>query len=229
VTAALIIPALNEEQALGRVLEELPAETFGAVIVVDNGSTDGTANVGAAAGATVVTEPQRGYGAACLAGLAALPPEIDVIVFMDADGSDFPGEVDLLIEPIAGDRVDLVIGSRELGNAEMGSLSPHQRLGNRFAVFLVSVFFGHAYSDIGPFRAIRRSSLDRLEMRDTNFGWTMEMQIKAIQRGLRIAEIPVTYRKRTAGQSKISGNLWGSIAAGGKILWTVAKYAGGRS
>lgn len=228
-TAALIIPALNEEQALGRVLEELPAETFGAVIVVDNGSTDGTANVAAAAGATVVAEPQRGYGAACLAGIAALPPEIDVIVFMDADGSDVPGEADLLIEPVAGDRADFVIGSRELGNAAIGALSPHQRLGNRFAVFLVSVFFGHAYSDIGPFRAIRRSSLDLLEMRDTNFGWTMEMQIKAIQRGLRIAEIPVTYRKRTAGQSKISGNLWGSIAAGGKILWTVAKYAGGRS
>ncbi len=228
-TAALIIPALNEEQALGRVLEELPAETFAAVIVVDNGSTDGTAVVATAAGATVVVEPQRGYGAACLAGIAALPPEIDVIVFMDADGSDVPGEADLLIEPVARDRADLVIGSRELGNAAVGALSPHQRLGNRFAVFLVSVFFGHSYSDIGPFRAIRRLSLDQLEMRDTNFGWTMEMQIKAIQHGLRIAEIPVTYRKRTAGQSKISGNLWGSIAAGAKILWTVAKYAGGRS
>jgi hypothetical protein len=130
-----------------------------------------------------------------------------------------------LIEPIAQDEADLVIGSRELGVAETGSLAPHQRLGNRLAVWLVALLYGHKYTDLGPFRAIRRSGLDRLGMRDTNFGWTIEMQVKAVQRGLRITEAPVAYRKRQAGQSKISGSLLGSAAAGAKILWTVTKYA----
>ena len=144
---------------------------------------------------------------------------------MDADGSDLPADADALIAPIAQDQADLVIGSRELGDAESGSLSVHQRLGNRLAMWLVSLLYGHKYTDLGPFRAIRRSELDRLCMRDTNFGWTIEMQVKAIQRGLRITEAPVAYRKRQAGQSKISGSVFGSAAAGAKILWTVAKYA----
>ena len=224
-TAVLIIPALNEARALRRVLEEIPAGVFKEIIVVDNGSTDDTAQVARDAGARVAVEPRRGYGSACLAGIAALRPEADVVVFMDADGSDLPSDAGALLEPIVQDAADLVIGSRELGDAETGSLSPHQRLGNRLAVWLVSLLYGHKYTDLGPFRAIRRSALDRLRMRDTNFGWTIEMQVKAIQRGLRIAEIPVSYRNRQAGQSKISGSLVGSAAAGAKILWTVAKYA----
>ena len=224
-TAVLIIPALNEARALRQVLEEIPRGVFGEIIVVDNGSTDDTAKVARSAGAKVVVEQRRGYGSACLAGISALPQEADVVVFMDADGSDLPSDADALIEPIAQNVADLVIGSRELGTAEAGSLSAHQRLGNRLAVWLVSLLYRHKYTDLGPFRAIRRSGLDRLGMRDTNFGWTIEMQIKAVQRGLRIKEAPVAYRKRQAGQSKISGSLLGSAAAGAKILWTVAKYA----
>ena len=224
-TAVLIIPALNEARALRHVLEEIPRGVFGEIIVVDNGSTDETAQVARRAGARVVVEQRRGYGSACLAGISALPPQADVVVFMDADGSDLPADADALIAPIAQDQADLVIGSRELGDAECGSLSVHQRLGNRLAMWLVSLLYGHKYTDLGPFRAIRRSELDRLSMRDTNFGWTIEMQVKAIQRGLRITEAPVAYRKRQAGQSKISGSVFGSAAAGAKILWTVAKYA----
>lgn len=223
--AALIIPALNEEDALQQVLKEVPEGVFESVIVVDNGSQDKTAQVAASAGAVVVREPRRGYGSACLAGIAILPSTVEIIVFMDADGSDFPWDATRLIEPVVRGQADLVIGSRETGVAESGALSPHQRLGNRFAVFLVSALFRHSYTDIGPFRAIRRSSLEKIGMQDKNFGWTIEMQIKAVQHGLRIKEIPVRYRNRSAGQSKISGNLWGSIAAGVKILWTVGKYA----
>jgi len=225
VTAVLIIPALNEARALRQVLEDVPPGVFREIIVVDNGSTDNTAKIARSAGARVVVEQRRGYGSACLAGISALPPEADVVVFMDADGSDLPSDAGALIEPIVQDEADLVIGSRELGTAEPGSLSPHQRLGNRLAVWLVSLLYGRQYTDLGPFRAIRRSALERLGMRDTNFGWTIEMQVKAVQRGLRIAEAPVAYRKRQAGQSKISGSLLGSAAAGAKILWTVAKHA----
>lgn len=224
-TAVLIIPALNEARALRQVLQEIPPGVFGEIIVVDNGSTDDTAQVAGNAGATVAAEPRRGYGSACLAGIAALPEEADLVVFMDADGSDRPGDAVALIEPILRDEADLVIGSRELGAAEPGSLSPHQRLGNRLTVWLVSLLYGRRYTDLGPFRAIRRSALERLGMRDTNFGWTIEMQVKAVQRGLRIAEVPVAYRNRRAGQSKISGSLIGSAAAGAKILWTVARHA----
>ena len=224
-TAVLIIPALNEARALRQVLEDVPPGVFREIIVVDNGSTDNTAKIARSAGARVVVEQRRGYGSACLAGISALPPEADVVVFMDADGSDLPSDAGALIEPIVQDEADLVIGSRELGTAEPGSLSPHQRLGNRLAVWLVSLLYGRQYTDLGPFRAIRRSALERLGMRDTNFGWTIEMQVKAVQRGLRIAEAPVAYRKRQAGQSKISGSLLGSAAAGAKILWTVAKHA----
>lgn len=224
-TAVLIIPALNEAGALRQVLEEVPPGVFSEIIVVDNGSTDDTAEVARNAGARVLVEQRRGYGSACLAGISALPREADVVVFMDADGSDLPSDAEALIEPIVQDRADLVIGSRELGASEPGSLSLHQRFGNRLAVGLVSLLYGRRYTDLGPFRAIRRSSLERLAMRDTNFGWTIEMQVKAVQRGLRIVEVPVGYRNRQAGQSKISGSLIGSAAAGAKILWTLAKHA----
>lgn len=221
--AALIIPALNEEAAIGATLREIPRNLYRAILVIDNGSSDGTAEAALKAGVQVVREPRRGYGAACLAGIAALPPEADVVVFMDADGSDVPAEAATLIAPIEAGTADMVLGSRELGEAEPGALEPHQRLGNRIAVTLMRVLLGRRYTDLGPFRAIRRSSLEALDMRDRDYGWTIEMQIKAVRRGLRIQEIPVTYRRRRAGSSKVSGNLWGSLAAGCKILWTVAR------
>jgi glycosyltransferase involved in cell wall biosynthesis len=221
--AALIIPALNEEASIGATLYEIPRELFQTILVVDNGSRDGTMEAAKAAGARVIREPRRGYGAACLAGIAALPREIDVIVFMDADGSDVPSEARRLLMPIAAGEADLVLGSREMGESESGALEPHQRLGNRLAVSLVALLLGRRFTDIGPFRAIRRSSLEALQMRDRDYGWTIEMQIKAVRRKLRILEVPVSYRRRRAGRSKVSGNLWGSVAAGCKILWTVAR------
>jgi glycosyltransferase involved in cell wall biosynthesis len=218
----LVIPALNEEQALPKVLDELPGRWFARIVVVDNGSTDATAEVARAAGADVVTEPRRGYGAACLRGLAALADDVDIVVFMDADGSDVAAEAAELIEPIAQGEADLVIGSRERGRAVAGSLRPVQRHGNQLAVTLIRLLYGHRYTDLGPFRAIGWSSLQRLNMRDTNFGWTVEMQVKALKRGLRVQEVPVSYRVRI-GQSKISGTLGGSLRAGVKILWTIAR------
>ncbi len=219
----LIIPALNEELSIGRVLASLPAGLYSQVVVVDNGSTDRTAEVARAAGATVVPEPRRGYGSACLRGIAALDPAAEVVVFMDADASDVPAEAGALVEPILAGQSDLVIGSRTRGRAEAGSLTPHQRFGNWLATTLIRLLYGHRYTDLGPFRAIRASSLRALAMRDPGYGWTIEMQIKALQKGLRVVEAPVSYRRRI-GSSKISGNLWASVAAGFKILWTIARY-----
>ncbi len=220
---ALIIPALNEEQSLGRVLGSLPAGLYSQVVVVDNGSTDRTAEVARAAGVTVVREPRRGYGSACLRGIAALDAAVEIVVFMDADASDVPTEAEALVEQIATGRADLVIGSRTRGHAEAGSLSPHQRFGNWLATTLIRLLYGHCYTDLGPFRAIQASSLRALAMRDPGYGWTIEMQIKAVKKGLRVVEMPVSYRRRI-GSSKISGNLRASIAAGCKILWSIARY-----
>ena len=219
---ALIIPALNEELALATVLDELPRAMFAQVIVVDNGSTDGTAALARARGARVVSEPRRGYGRACLAGLAALDGAADIVVFMDADASDVPAEAPALLEPILRGEADLIIGSRRLGRAAPAALAWHQRWGNRLVVGLIRLLFGFRYTDLGPFRAIRRASLAQLAMRDTNFGWTAEMQVKAVRRGLRVREVPVSYRPRL-GQSKISGTVSGSLRAGIKILWTVLR------
>lgn len=220
---AVVLPALNEEQALAIVLDELPRDLFATVIVADNGSTDRTAEVARARGATVVQEPRRGYGQACLAGLQALPPDTEIVVFLDADASDYPEEARLLVEPIVRGETDLVIGSRARGRHETKALYWHQKLANRAFVGLIHLLYGFRYSDLGPFRAIRRSSLDQLGMRDTNFGWTVEMQVKALQRGLRVQEIPVRYRQRAAGRSKISGNPIASITAGIKIVWTILR------
>lgn len=219
---ALIIPALNEEEALSKVLDELPRSLFARVVVVDNGSMDATVAVARRGGAEVVEERRRGYGQACLAGLARLGPDTDIVVFMDADGSDVPSEAARLIEPIHRGEADLVIGSRALGGAEPGSLRWAQRWGNRLAVRLIRLLYGFRYTDLGPFRAIRWQSLQGLAMRDTNFGWTVEMQVKALQRGLQVEERPVSYRVRI-GESKISGTVGGTVKAGIKILWTIAR------
>ncbi len=221
--AVLIIPALNEAPAIGLTLKRVPQGLYQQIIVSDNGSTDRTAEIARQAGATVVSEPQRGYGSACLRALASLPPETDSVVFMDADSSDDPSEAVTLLEPIFNGRADFVLGSRTLGKAEKGSLQPHQRFGNELATFLIRLLFGHRYTDLGPFRAIRLDALQKLDMQDRNYGWTIEMQIKAVQHKLRIEEIPVSYRNRI-GVSKVSGNLKASVMAGIKILWTVFRY-----
>lgn len=222
--AALIIPALNEEPAIGHTLDLVPRNLYREVIVADNGSIDRTADVARAQGATVVFEPERGYGAACLCAIRALPADIEAVVFMDADASDEPGEAALLLAPILEGRADLVIGSRTLGRADPGSLEPHQIFGNRVAVLMVRLLYRHGYTDLGPFRAIRADALRSLGMRDRGYGWTIEMQIKALRRKLRIMEVPVSYHRRI-GVSKISGNWRAAIAAGAKITWTVLRLA----
>jgi len=225
---AVVIPALNEEASLPLVLRDLPP--VGHVMVVDNGSTDGTADVARAAGATVVLEPQRGYGAACLRGLAAIdefvaagstPPQ--VVVFLDADYSDHPERLPELVEPISNGVVEFVLGSRLLGKREPGAMPPQSVFGNWLACTLMRLLFGIHYTDLGPFRAIDYERLKLLGMTDRNFGWTVEMQIKAARQGLRILEVPVPYRCRI-GQSKISGTVWGSVRAGWKILYVIGKY-----
>ena len=222
---ALVIPALNEQDSIQTTLRSLPPGVFERVIVADNGSRDQTAQRAAEAGAVVVREPRRGYGAACLAGIAALPDSTEAVVFMDADGSDDPADLPLLLGPIERGEVDMMIGSRALGESEPGAVTPQQRLGSRLAVFLIRLLHGHRYTDLGPYRAIRRSSLDRIGMRDTNYGWTIEMQIKALQHGLRVGEVGVSCRRRRAGRSKVGGSLWGGFLAGCKILWTVARLS----
>jgi glycosyltransferase involved in cell wall biosynthesis len=217
-----VIPALDEEAALGAVLDALPRPPVRRVVVADNGSTDRTAEVARSRGADVVREPRRGYGSACLRAIEALradPP--DAVLFLDADASDDPAEAPRLIEPIAAGRADLVVGSRALGAAERGSLTPVQRFGNWLATRLLRVLYGARYTDLGPFRAIRWSSLEALGMRDPDFGWTVEMQIKAARRGLRHEEVAVSYRRRI-GRSKVSGTVTGAARAGAKILGTIA-------
>jgi glycosyltransferase involved in cell wall biosynthesis len=220
---AVVIPALDEEQSLPRVLGDLPAGLR--VIVVDNGSTDATAAVACARGAEVVSEPRRGYGRACLAGIAALrpsPPEI--VVFLDADYSDHPEELPDVVAPLLEGRADLVIGSRVLGEREPGALLPQARFGNLLACTLIRLLYRRRYTDLGPFRAIDWRALESLCMRDETFGWTVEMQVKAARRRLRVVEVPVRYRRRI-GTSKITGTVSGSVRAGYKILYTLFRYA----
>ncbi|MGB8221642.1 MAG: glycosyltransferase family 2 protein [Polyangiales bacterium] len=221
----VIIPALNEEKALPRVLAEIPRPPVRRIIVADNGSTDRTAAVAEEHGAEVVREPERGYGAACLRALAQLagdPP--DIVVFLDGDYSDHPAELLSLIDPIAAGHADMVIGSRVRGHSERGALSPQQRVGNAIACTALRLFYGVHYTDLGPFRAVRWETLQELAMVDRNFGWTVEMQIKAAKRGVPYREVPVSYRRRI-GVSKVSGTFRGSLSAGAKILWLLGRYA----
>jgi glycosyltransferase involved in cell wall biosynthesis len=220
---AVIIPAVNEEQSIGLVVKEIPSEVRW-VIVADNGSTDGTPMVARAQGAQVVSEPRRGYGYACLAAIANLPAAAEIVVFMDGDYSDYPSEVVDLVSAMLEHQADLVIGSRVLGEREKGSLTPQQRFGNWLSTRLIRALYGFSYTDLGPFRAIRRDSLTKLRMQDRTYGWTVEMQVKALQYRMKVVEVPVRYRKRI-GKSKVSGTLSGSVKAGAKILWTIAKLA----
>jgi|RhiMetdeSRZDD1v2_1073273.scaffolds.fasta_scaffold311868_1 glycosyltransferase involved in cell wall biosynthesis len=213
-----IIPALNEAPSIGSVVRAIPRPPIRTVFVVDNGSTDGTAEAASAAGATVVREPRRGYGSACLAGMRALPADTDVVVFLDADGSDDPACLPRLLAPIAGRQADLVVGSRVSGAVEPGAFTVQQQIGNAVAARWLRFRFGLTATDLGPFRAIRRESLDELGMADPDYGWTVEMQIKAARRKLSYVEVPVPYRRRRGGASKVSGTLRGVVGATVKIL-----------
>lgn len=225
-TIDVVIPALNEEASIGMVLAELPRPPVRRVVVADNGSRDRTAEVARAAGAEVVPASRPGYGSACLAGLAHLratgPPE--VVVFIDADYSDHPEELPDLVAPILAGEAELVIGSRILGRRERGALLPQARAGNLVACWLIRLLYGHRFTDLGPFRAARWEALERLAMGDPDFGWTAEMQVKALSHRLSVAEVPVSYRRRV-GVSKITGTVIGALRAGHKILWTVFKHS----
>lgn len=218
----VIIPAFDEEEAIGLVLREIPS-VAAEVVVVDNGSRDRTALVARAAGARVVPESRRGYGQACLTGIAAAP-DAGVYVFLDGDHSDYPGQLGDVLGPILAGEADLVIGSRQLGRREPGAHPLHAVLGTRACVGLMNLLLGTHATDLGPFRAITALALRRLDMQDKNFGWTVEMQIKAARAGLRVREVPVDYRPRI-GRSKVSGTVWGTIRAGTKILGTILRHA----
>lgn len=218
---ALLIPALNEEESIGRVLEQIPDGLFSQVIVVDNGSEDRTEEIARAAGACVVREARRGYGQACLAGLDRLHPETAAVAFMDADLSDEPGDLARLVELFDAGRWDLVIGSRVLGKPQPGSLTLLQRFGNWLSTRLIRWLWKTPFTDLGPMRIVSCRALDALRIRDRDFGWNVEMQAKAARLRMRVCETPVSYRRRPSGKSKISGTLVGSVRAGVKILWTI--------
>lgn len=223
----VVIPAYNEEASVAKVVRDLPRASLRRILVCDNASTDATAAEAERAGATVLYESRPGYGSACLCGLEyieAHPPHPDVVVFLDADYSDHPEELPQLVAPILTDQKDLVIGARVADKREPGAMLPQQLFGNWLATRLIRWLYGHRYTDLGPFRAIRYDALQRLQMRDTNYGWTVEMQVKALQHGLRIGEVPVSYRQRE-GISKISGTVKGTIMAGYKIIKTILVYA----
>ena len=219
---SVIIPAFNEEQSIGLVLTSLPQKQIHEIIVVDNNSSDNTSRFAHEKGARVVEEKRKGYGSACLKGISELDNP-DIVVFLDGDFSDYPEEIEKLVAPIESGEIDFVLGSRMILPESRLALLPQSRYGNQLAVFLIRIFFSHKYTDLGPFRAIRYNSLKSICMQDTNFGWTVEMQIKAVKKGLRILEIPVKYRDRI-GVSKITGTFSGTLKAGTKIIYTIFKY-----
>jgi len=220
---SVIIPVFNEEESLPIVLQDLPRDLINDIIVVDNGCTDRSAEIALTAGCRVIKEPKKGYGQACLTGIAALDPHTDIIVFIDGDHSDHAEQLEQLVAPIQKNEVDFVIGSRALGQREKGAMTPQAFYGNKLACFLMKLFWNVRYTDLGPFRAISYEGLKKLEMSDPDFGWTIEMQIKAVEKGIRFKEVAVDYRKRI-GRSKISGTVKGTILASEKILRTIFKY-----
>jgi glycosyltransferase involved in cell wall biosynthesis len=221
-----VIPALNEAPSIGMVVRGLLAHHAGVlhqIVVVDNGSTDGTAAIALEAGATVVSEPRRGYGYACLAGVRAAEGA-EIVVLVDGDAADDPADLPRVLGPLLDGTADLVVGSRALGAREPGSMTPHQVFGNWLAATLMRRLYGVAVTDLGPFRAIRRADLLALEMREMTYGWSVEMMVKAARRGLRYQEVPVTYRRRAGGVSKVAGTIGGSVRAGWCILSTTFRY-----
>jgi glycosyltransferase involved in cell wall biosynthesis len=223
----VIIPAFNEEESIPKVIKDIPS-FIDEIIVANNGSTDNTAGVAAKLGATVVTENERGYGAACLKAidyiknknLSADRQDYDIAVFLDGDYSDYPEEMAVVVEPIIKNDYDLVIGSRMIGKREKGAMLPQAVFGNWLAAFLVKLFWNYKFTDLGPFRAIKYSSLLQLNMQDRNFGWTVEMQIKAAKQKMKCIEVPVRYRKRI-GESKVTGTIKGTVKASVKILYLI--------
>ncbi len=225
-SVSVIIPALNEEESIAGVIHEcfetnIPSE----IVVVDNGSTDRTAERARGARAKVVSEPRHGYGRACLAGIRALAPESEIVVFLDGDGSDCPEFMKQLVDPIAAGTHDFVIGSRTRGKREPGSMNFQQIFAGRLAGWLISILYGVRYTDMCPFRAIGREALATLSMKEETYGWNLEMQMKAARRGLRILEVPVNHRRRSAGVSKVSGTLRGTFVAGARIIATFLRIA----
>lgn len=222
----VIIPAYNEENAVGKVVSEIPPDIVKEVIVVNNNSTDKTEEAARLNGATVLEEQRKGYGYACLKGInyvKRLREQTHIVVFIDADYSDYPAEMNLLVKPIVQENYDLVIGSRTLGKREPGSMTFQQIIGNRVATFLINLLYGYKYTDLGPFRAMKFDRLLELDMHDKTYGWTVEMQLKAAKANMKYKDVPVSYRKRI-GFSKVSGTLKGTILAGYKIIWTIFKY-----
>jgi glycosyltransferase involved in cell wall biosynthesis len=222
----VIIPAFNEENSIAKVIADIPMEIVQEVIVVNNNSNDDTEINARNAGATVLREKRPGYGYACLKGIdyiKQLQSAPDIVVFIDADYSDHPEEMPLLVKPIINDGMDMVIGSRALGTKEKGSMTPQQVFGNWLATRLLKTIYGVRYTDLGPFRAIRYDKLLEIDMQDTTYGWTVEMQLKAAKLKMKVTEVPVSYRKRI-GFSKISGTVKGTVLAGYKIITTIFKY-----
>ncbi len=228
-SVAIVIPALNEDEALSHLLAELPADLARWIIVVDNNSTDATASVARAAGAVVVGELLRGYGRACWRGCtAAAELGAELVIFMDGDGSDDPADLPRMLAPLLEGRADLVVGSRVSKRSERGAIPPQARLGNYLVSRMLNLMYGLHLHDIGSFRVVRRDVLEALRMQEMTFGWPVEMLVKAARARYRIVEVPLHYRRRTHGRSKVAGTLAGSVKAAYYMLWTTARYAGGR-
>jgi glycosyltransferase involved in cell wall biosynthesis len=222
---SVIIAALNEEEAIANVINSVPKNLADEIVVVDNGSKDRTAEIATAAGARVVKEPLAGYGRAFRAGLRAVAPQCEIVVFLDGDGSDCPEMMDRLVTPIVEGKSDFVIGSRTRGNRESGSMNFHQVIAGYMIGSILQILYGVRSTDMGPFRAIRRETLDRLGLREQTYGWPLEMQMRAAQAHVRTMEVPVDYRRRAGGYSKIAGTVRGSILAAARILVTLARLA----
>lgn len=231
----VIIPAINEEQSIGKVIDDIPRNNVSEIIVIDNGSSDNTIEAAESSGATVLIENNRGYGNACLKGMEHVyksnPSDNDIIVFLDGDYSDYPGEMTKIVEPVIKDDYDMVLGSRILGMkeglTEEGSLLPQALFGNWLSTKLIKLIWNYSFTDLGPFRAVKISSLKKMKMADKNYGWTVEMQIKAAKLKMKCKEVPVSYRKRI-GESKVTGTVSGSVKAGVKILWVIFRSAFGK-